>query len=52
MTHQIPQIVKDRLAAVEADPDIPANMKAIFKEKVLDQMVRRNEGLTEEVPSP
>jgi len=49
MTHKIPQHVKDRLAAVDADSGIPQNMKAIYKEKVLNQMVQRNEGLTEEI---
>lgn len=49
MPSQVSARAKEKLDAIEADVGIPAPLKNIVKEKVLDQMVRRNEDITEDV---
>jgi len=50
MPSKVSDRAKEKLDAIDNDPGVPANLKQTFKEKALDQMVRRNEDITEDVP--
>ena len=49
MPSQISKTAKDRFDAIQTDPSVPAPEKLMVKEKMLEQMIKRNESITEDV---